>query len=74
MVIFVSVDCTTTDVTFILDSSNSIGDRNWWIAKQFTIDVMKGLQVEEQSSRVAAVTFSNQATTEWELQGMNQST
>ena len=36
----------TADIMFVLDSSGSIGYMKWFVAKQFVIDVVKGLKVK----------------------------
>ena len=65
-----SVDgCGRADVTFVLDSSASIGERNWWVTKQFAIDVMRGLTISPEDSRMAVVTYSHDATTHWKFGG-----
>ena len=46
------------DIVFILDSSGSIGDFNWHIAKQFAIDVMRGLKVGANQSHIGAIIYS----------------
>ena len=53
----------------MFDSSASIGDKNYWVLKQFAVDVMKGLVVGVNDSRVAAVTYSDTATTRWGFGG-----
>lgn len=61
------VPCGNGDVVFILDSSASIGGRQWYAAKQFAIDVVNGLPLASQDITIGAVTFSKAATTEWRL-------
>ena len=51
----------TADVVFVLDSSGSIGDRNWFAAKQFVIDVAKGLRLSHPDTRFGVITYSTQA-------------
>ncbi|KAK2174915.1 hypothetical protein NP493_767g00011 [Ridgeia piscesae] len=46
------------DIVFILDSSGSIGDFNWHIAKQFAIDVMRGLKVGANQSHIGSIIYS----------------
>jgi hypothetical protein len=62
-------NCGRADIVFVFDSSASIGEQNWWRTKQFAIDVMKGLNVGADESRIACVTFSDHATTQWQFGG-----
>ena len=48
------------DVVFVVDSSGSIGSKNWKIAVQFIIDVMKGLKVSPEGTHVSVITFSTE--------------
>ena len=54
-VVFVLVigNC-TADLIFVLDSSGSIGFMNWFVVKQFVIDVVKGLKVKYIFKRTSA--------------------
>lgn len=54
-VVFVLVigNC-TADLIFVLDSSGSIGFMNWFVVKQFVIDVVKGLKVKYIFTRTSA--------------------
>jgi len=56
---------------FVLDSSASLGEKNWWKTKQFVIDVSKGLTIGPQASRVAVVIYSNGAYKMWDLTAFN---
>jgi len=57
--------CGKADIVYVLDASSSIGEKNFWVLKQFTIDVMKGLWVAPDESRIATVTYANHAETLW---------
>lgn len=59
--------CGKADVVFVLDSSGSLGGKNWWRTKQFAIDVTKGLKISETESRVGMVAFSNTPTITFSL-------
>ena len=56
-------------MVFIFDSSASIGEKNWWVTKQFAIDVVKGLVIKYGETRIGAITYSRDATTHWDLGG-----
>ena len=56
-------------MTFLLDSSASIGEKNWWRTKQFAMDVVKGLPVGTNGINVAAVTYSKNGEIQWNLNG-----
>ena len=62
-------DCGRADVTFLLDSSASIGEKNWWRTKQFAMDVVNGLPVGSDGINVAAVTYSRDGKIRWDLNG-----
>lgn len=61
------LDCEPADVVFVLDSSGSIGPRNWARSKQFALDVTKGLNIGEDAFHVAALAYSRDVTVEWIL-------
>ncbi len=62
--------CGRADLVFVLDSSASIGDKNYWMLKQWTVDLMRGLgAVSPRDSRVAAVIYSDNAQKQWGLRG-----
>ena len=56
-------------MVFVFDSSASIGEKNWWVTKQFAIDVAKGLVIDNDETRIGVVTYSRHATTHWDLGG-----
>ena len=62
-------DCGSADLVYVLDASTSIGDKNYWVTKQFTIDVMKGLTIGEENTRIGMVTYADNAHTRWQLGG-----
>ena len=66
--------CGVADIVFILDDSTSILERDFWVLKQFTIDVIKGLDTGAHESttnvsRIGYVTYSDHAITQWQLGG-----
>jgi Mg-chelatase subunit ChlD len=60
-------DCGAADLVYVLDDSTSIAERNYWITKQFAIDVMKGLTIGPEGTRIGMVTYSTRAWTRWQL-------
>ena len=60
-------------MVFVLDTSESIREHDYWVVKQFTVDVVKGLNNnnndEGDATHVGMVTFSDDATTHWKLLG-----
>jgi uncharacterized protein YegL len=57
--------CGKADIVFIFDSSSSIGDKNYWILKQFAVDVMKGLTIGADESRIGLVIYADHAETKF---------
>ena len=55
-----------TDIVIIFDSSNSIGEKAWWKAKQLVIDLQKSLP---ENVRFSIVTFSAKAQIDLDFQG-----
>lgn len=55
-------DCNTTaEVIFVLDSSSSVGERNFQIMREFTQNVSRNLKTEYEKLNVTVITFSNEA-------------
>ncbi|KAI0232634.1 hypothetical protein LSAT2_017058, partial [Lamellibrachia satsuma] len=54
----------TADLIFVLDSSGSIGFMNWFVVKQFVIDVVKGLKVRDDQTRIGIVSYSTMVRTD----------
>ena len=54
-------------MVFVLDSSGSIGSYNWSVTVQFVIDVMKGLKVSNDGTRVAVIIYSTMVETSFGL-------
>ena len=52
--------CGKADILYVLDSSGSVGDLNWFIEKQFTIDVSKALDIGSDETRVGVVSYSTE--------------
>ena len=46
------------DFVFALDSSGSIGFMNWFILKQFAMDVIQGIVLDSEDTRVGSVVYS----------------
>ena len=49
---------TRSDVTFLLDSSGSIGNDNWMILKKFVIGVIDSMDLANDMTRVAVIRYS----------------
>lgn len=48
------------DVVFVMDSSTSVGPRNWMLQLKFLIDLTQPLKIGSKAARVAMVTFNTQ--------------
>ncbi|KAI0213204.1 hypothetical protein LSAT2_001799 [Lamellibrachia satsuma] len=59
-------DC-NVDIIFVLDSSGSIGSYNWYVTKQFVIDVILGMNANANMTRVGIITYSTTICREIEL-------
>ena len=46
------------DIAFIIDSSGSIGRRNWILVKRFVKSIVSKLDVSSSATRIAAVAYS----------------
>ena len=46
------------DIAFIIDSSESIGRRNWVLVKRFVKSIVSKLDVSSSATRIAAVAYS----------------
>ena len=55
------------DIVFILDSSASLDKLKWCVIKQFAIDVIRGLKIGLDQTRVGVVSFSTTAVTNFHL-------
>ncbi|KAK2183576.1 hypothetical protein NP493_304g03007 [Ridgeia piscesae] len=55
------------DIIFVLDSSGSIGVYNWFVTKQFVIDVILGMNANMNMTRVGVVVYSTTTCREIEL-------
>jgi len=60
------VDC-VLDLVYVVDSSGSIGQRNWMITLQFLTSVTRLFDIGPDHVRVSFVLFSTDATVEWGL-------
>ncbi|KAK2174410.1 hypothetical protein NP493_806g00002 [Ridgeia piscesae] len=60
-------DC-RADVVFVLDSSGSIGFLDWFRVKQFVLDVVQGLKVMKNQTRVGVVSFATTVRPEFHLE------
>ncbi|KAK2161998.1 hypothetical protein NP493_1548g00037 [Ridgeia piscesae] len=63
----VTGDC-RGDIVFILDSSHSIGSQNWFVVKQFVMDVIHGLKISADQTRVGVVSFATMTVNNFHLQ------
>ena len=62
------LDCRQdADITFILDNSGSVGDRNYEQVKQFVVTLVQDLNVDQSRSHVAVITYSDNAKLEFNL-------
>ena len=53
-----TTDC-KADVAFVADSSKSISELEWFMTKQFIIDVVLGLKAANSETRVSVISFSS---------------
>ena len=53
---------------FVLDSSGSVGDFNWFSEKQFAIDISKGLEVSPDETLIGVVSYSTDVGLDFGLQ------
>ena len=60
-ILFISECKAIADVAFVIDSSGSIGRRNWQRAKEFLVDVVKQFKVSAEGTHVGIVMYSNKA-------------
>ena len=61
------------DIVFVLDSSGSVGEKNWEKMLNFVKDVINQLPVGIHSTRVGLVNYGNRATAEFYLNSHNSS-
>lgn len=61
------------DVAFIVDSSGSIGTRNWVKMFQFVKDMVKDFNVGPQKTHIAVVAYSNNAKVEFKFNSLKES-
>ena len=61
------------DVAFIVDSSGSIGRRNWVKMLQFVKDMVKDFNVGPQKTHIAVVAYSNNAKVEFKFNSLKES-
>ena len=55
------------NLVFVLDSSGSIGRRNWRITRDFLAEIVTRLDVRNYHVHASVVTFSGYANIEWYL-------
>jgi len=65
-------ECGIANLVFILDSSQSVGELNWFKIKQFAIDVISGLTVSEQESHVGVVLYATDVEKAFDLNSFKQ--
>lgn len=51
-------ECGIANLVFVLDSSQSVGEVNWYIIKQFVIDVVSKLTIGKDFSHVGIVDYA----------------
>ena len=73
ILVFFSVCRQDADITFILDGSGSIDQLNFDLMKEFVKDVIDELNVAEDRSHVALITFSDNANLNFDLQNKSDS-
>lgn len=59
--------CGIADLVFVLDSSGSLGEREWYETKQFVIDIIKALDVSFDETRVSVISYSTGVSLEFDL-------
>lgn len=59
--------CGFADLVFVLDSSGSLSEKNWYETKQFVIDVVKGLNVAYDETHVSVISYSTEVRLEFDL-------
>ena len=55
---FLAFDTCIGDFVFVMDSSASIGSRNWVIVKQFLIDTVRAIMLHPNETKVGVVVYS----------------
>ena len=63
--------CNIADIAFVLDSSGSIGRSDWSLALDFVTSLVSQLTIGPNGVRVAAVTYGNTATVNFDLEQCN---
>ena len=58
------MDNCAADVIFVIDSSACVGFLNWYMIKQFVMDIVQGLNVAEGQTRIGVVSFSTMVRTD----------
>ena len=53
------------DIAFIIDSSGSIGRRNWELMKRFVKALLSKLDVSTSTTRIAAISYSTNPEVVW---------
>jgi len=56
------------DVVFVVDSSGSIGSRNFQKVKSFIVSVVDSFEISNETVRVGLIEFSDSAYIEFDLQ------
>lgn len=52
------------DLTFMIDSSNEVGEENFKLAKQFTNDIVDAFQVSPPGTHIAVISYGDSAKVE----------
>ena len=59
--------CGIADLVFVLDSSGSVSEKNWYETKQFVIDVVKALNVAADETHVSVISYSTEVRLDFDL-------
>ena len=52
---------------YVMDSSGSVGDYNWFKEKQFAIDITRALDIGSDETRVGVVSYSTEISLDFSL-------
>lgn len=57
-VLSIDEECGVANLVFVLDSSQSVGELNWYVIKQFVTDIVSKLTIGEDFSHVGLVIYA----------------
>ena len=55
------------DIVFIIDSSASVGKLNWYVTKQFLIDIIRRFKINDRQTRFGVVSYATKAVANFQL-------